>query len=187
MKNFKILVLAVMFVGTVLFCGCRTVPKTSEGRVVLSSEVDQAVAEFKMRDPEIQKFFDNSYGYAVYPKVLKGAFWIGGAYGQGEVYERGTMIGYSSLSQATIGFSFGGEYFREIVFLRDKQTFDEFISEDYTFSAQATAVALKAGAAAKADYNEGKAVFVIAESGLMVDASIGGQKFTFIPKPAIRD
>jgi len=168
-------------------CGCSTAPKTQEGREVLSAEVNQAVSIFKRRDPGIQRFFDDSYGYAVFPKVYKGALVVGGAHGQGEVYEQSKMIGYSSLSQATLGFSFGGEYFREIVFFKDKTDLDDFISEEYTFSAQATGVALTAGAAAKANYEHGMAVFIIAESGLMVDASLGGQKFNYRPKAMMKE
>jgi lipid-binding SYLF domain-containing protein len=161
--------------------GCSTAPKTYESRQVLNSEVNEATAIFKTRDPGIQRFFDSAYGYAVFPEVYKGAFWVGGAYGRGEVFEQGQMIGYSSLSQATLGFSFGGEYFREIVFFLDKPTLDRFIAEQYVFSAQVTGVAVTAGAAAKADYQYGMAVFIIAESGLMVDVSLGGQKFKFTP------
>ena len=87
-----------------------------------------------------------------------------------------------SHAEATLGFSFGGEFFREIIFFRDKRDLDKFKSEEFTFSAQATAVALTAGAAAKADYKDGMAVFVMAQSGLMVDASLGGQKFRYVPK-----
>ncbi len=175
-------ILKMLMMVTAVFAGCSTVPRTQQSRQVLSAQVDEAIAVFKNRDPGIQRFFDNSYGYAVFPKVFKGAFWFGGAYGKGEVYEQGNMIGYSSLSQATLGFSFGGEFFREIVFFREKTDLDEFRAEEFTFSAQITGVALTAGAAAKADYKHGKAVFIIAESGLMVDASLGGQKFNYTPK-----
>ncbi|OHB76574.1 MAG: hypothetical protein A2Z25_15970 [Planctomycetes bacterium RBG_16_55_9] len=167
------------------FCGCSTAPKTPEARDVLDSQVNETIAIFKNKDPEIQRFFDTAYGYAVFPKVAKGAFWVGGAYGKGEVYEQSRMVGYSSLSQATVGFSFGGEFFREIVFFTDKVEYDKFRSEEYVFSAQVTGVALTAGAAAKADYSYGKAVFVIADSGLMVDASLGGQKFMYTPKSLV--
>ena len=173
--------------GILISCGCSTAPKNGEALDVLAAEVDQAVAIFKSKDPEIQRFFDNSYGYAVFPKVYKGAFWVGGAFGRGEVYEQNRMIGYSSLSQATLGFSFGGQYFREIIFFRDQSHFKEFIMGEYTFAAQVTGVALTEGAAAKTDYQDGKAVFVIAESGLMVDASIGGQKFEFSPLSVVRE
>ena len=145
-----------------------------------------AIAEFRQQDPDIQKFFEKSYGYAIFPAVFKGAFLFGGAYGRGEVYEQGKKIGYSSLSQATFGFSFGGEYFREIIFFRDKPDFDKFKTEEFTFSAQATGVALTAGAAAKADYKDGMAVFVLADKGLMVDASLGGQKFKYVAAPVVK-
>lgn len=187
MRNFSILIISVIFAGVVFVSGCSTVPETSEARAVLSTQIDETIAMFKRRDPGIQNFFDNSYAYAVFPKVFKGAFWLGGAHGKGEVYERGKKVGFSSLSQATLGFSFGGEFFREIVFFKDKKDFEDFIKEDYTFSAQITGVAVTAGAAAKADYENGKAVFIIADSGLMVDASLGGQKFTFVPVPMIVD
>ncbi len=186
MGKFNILI-ASMLIASVMIFGCQTVPKSPEARQVLSSEVDQAIAIFKQRDPDIQRFFNDSYGYAVFPKVYKGAFWIGGAYGKGEVYAQDQLLGFSSLSAGTIGFSFGGEYFREIIFFRDQRHLEDFISGDYEFSAQATAVGLTSGAAAKSDYQDGYAVFIIAESGLMVDASIGGQKFTFVPKAELRD
>jgi lipid-binding SYLF domain-containing protein len=165
--------------------GCSTAPKTSEARDVLNDQVDQAIALFKDKDPVIQHFFDTAYGYAVFPKVTKGAFLVGGAYGRGEVFEQNRMVGYSSLSQATLGFSFGGEFFREIVFFIDKPEFDKFRSEEYVFSAQVTGVALTTGAAAKADYSYGKAVFIMADRGLMVDASLGGQKFMYTPKSLV--
>ncbi len=166
----------------VVFCGCATTPKTVASKDVLAIRVKGAIAEFKAEDPGIQTYFDNSYGYAVLPKVLKGAFVIGGAGGKGHVYERGRMVGYCSLTQATFGFSFGGEFFREIIFFRDKQDLDRFRVEHFAFSAQATAVAITAGAAAKADYKDGMAVFLMTDKGLMVDASLGGQKFKYSPK-----
>ena len=166
----------------VMFCGCATTPKTAESKDVLALRVKGAIAEFKAEDPGIQTYFDSSYGYAVLPRVLKGAFGIGGAGGKGQVFRRGRMIGYCSLTQATFGFSFGGEFFREIIFFRDKKDLDKFRAEHFAFSAQATAVALTKGAAAKADYKDGMAVFLMTDKGLMVDASVGGQKFKYSPK-----
>lgn len=164
----------------IVFAGCSTAPEKPEARAVLTAESKEAIAIFKEKDPGIQRFFDKSYGYVVLPKVFKGAFWLGGAYGKGEVYEKDAQVGYCDMKQATLGFSFGGEYFREIVFLRDKSDLDKFRTGEYTFSAQATGVAATAGAAAKADYKAGMAVFVTTDKGLMVDASLGGQKFKYI-------
>jgi lipid-binding SYLF domain-containing protein len=186
-RSKQLIALPICLFTLFVVCGCATVPETPEAKAVLSSQVDEAVALFKKRDPGIQTFFDSSYGYAVFPRVFKGAFWLGGANGKGEVYEQGKMVGYANLSQATLGFSFGGQFFREIIFFRDKRHLDEFKTEEYEFSAQVTAVALTAGAAAKADYEYGKVVFVTAESGLMVDASLGGQRFNYTPKTLIRE
>lgn len=171
----------MLMLGMFLAAGCSPVPSRRETKEVLEAEVTEAIAMFKEMDPGIQRFFDQSAGWAVMPKIFKGAFWVGGAYGKGLLYENGRLSGYCSMSQATVGFSFGGEFFREIIFFRDRADVEKFKSEEYTFSAQATAVAVTAGAAAKADYKDGMAVFSMADSGLMVDASIGGQKFNFVP------
>jgi lipid-binding SYLF domain-containing protein len=185
MRNLYLTMSVLFGAGVLGLCGCSTAPETSEARDVLNAQVDEAVTLFKIEDPGIQHFFDAAYGYAVFPRVTKGAFLVGGAYGRGEVFKQNGMVGYSSLSLATLGFSFGGEYFREIVFFIDKPEFDRFCSEEYVFAAQVTGIALTEGAAAKADYSYGKAVFIMADSGLMVDASLGGQKFMYTPKSLV--
>jgi lipid-binding SYLF domain-containing protein len=175
------IILSMCFL-VILIGGCSVTPKKPEGKAVLKAEADEAIAIMKAKDPSIQKFFDKSYGYAVLPKVFKGAFVAGGAYGRGRVFEQGTMVGFCDMSQATLGLSLGGEFFREIIFFRDKEDLDKFRTGEFTFSAQVTGVALSAGMAAKADYKAGMAVFIMADSGLMVDASLGGQKFNYEPK-----
>lgn len=178
-----VLLLCVVHVGV----GCATRPESVASRNYLSAQIEETVALFKIRDPGIQAFFDRSYGYAVLPRITKGALVVGGAHGKGEVFAGGVKVGYCSMTQASIGFSFGGEFFREIVFFRDKVDLDRFRMGDFTFSGQATAVALTAGAAAKSDYEYGMAVFVMPDSGLMVDASIAGQKFSYDPAFTMRE
>lgn len=144
-------------------------------------KVREAIAAFKNKDPSMQAFFDHAYGYAVFPTVGKGGMGIGGAYGKGQVFQQGRVIGSVSLTQLTIGFQLGGQAYREIIFFKDKSTLDDFTSGNFEFSAQASAVAATAGASADADYNNGVAVFTLAKGGLMYEASIGGQKFSFTP------
>jgi lipid-binding SYLF domain-containing protein len=172
----------ICFFVLLMVGGCSISPEKLEDKAVLSAETDEAIAVMKVKDPSIQRFFDKSYGYTVLPKVFKGAFIAGGAYGRGEVYEKGKMDGYCNMSQASLGFSLGGEFFREIVFFRDKEDLDAFRSSEFTFSAQVTGVALNAGVAAKADYKAGMAVFIMTDTGLMVDVSLGGQKFNYVPE-----
>jgi lipid-binding SYLF domain-containing protein len=185
MKAIKISLIG-FFVFMIMGGGCEITPKEPEERAVLASESDNAVAIMKAKDPTIQKFFDKSYGYAVMPKIFKGAFIAGVAGGKGEVYEQGKMIGYCKMSQVSGGLSIGGEFYREIVFFKDKKDLDKFKNEPYTFEAQVTGVVISAGVAAKRDYNKGMAVFIMADAGLMVDASLGGQKFNYEAKPVLK-
>jgi lipid-binding SYLF domain-containing protein len=142
----------------------------------------EAIASFKNSDPSMQVFFDKARGYAIFPTVGKGGMGIGGAYGKGEVYEKGKLIGYSSLTQLTLGFQLGGQAYSEIIFFKDKAALERFTSGNFEFSAQASAVAATAGASADAAYNNGVAIFTLAKGGLMYEASVGGQKFSYTPR-----
>jgi lipid-binding SYLF domain-containing protein len=146
------------------------------------NEAEEAIAAFKATDPDLEIFFEKAHGYAVFPSVGKAGMGIGGAYGKGVVYEQGEEIGTTTLKQVSMGFEFGGENYREIIFFEDGETLDDFKKGNYELSAQATAVALKKGAAKNADFDKGVAVFTQTKGGLMFDVSVGGQKFTFDPK-----
>lgn len=143
------------------------------------SEVLATVQAFKERDPSMRVFFDKAYGYAVFPTVGKGGIGIGGAYGKGEVFRQGQLIGRSSLKQLTIGLQLGGQAYSEIVFFKDKAALDRFRGGNFEFSAQASAIAATEGASADVDYNDGVAIFTMGKGGLMFEASVGGQKFTY--------
>jgi lipid-binding SYLF domain-containing protein len=147
-----------------------------------AKEAQEAIAAFKATDPELESFFDKAHGYAVFPSVGKAGMGIGGAYGKGIVYARGKEIGRTTLKQLSMGFEFGGENYREIIFFQDEKTLDDFKEGNYELGAQATAVALKKGAAKNADFDQGVAVFTQTKGGLMFDVSVGGQKFTFEPR-----
>ncbi len=155
------------------------------------------------RSPAVQSFFKNAYGYAVFPTVGKGGIGIGGAYGKGQVYRKGKVTGATTLVKVTIGFQLGGQAFSQIIFFKDKRAYDDFTSGSFEFDAGASAVAITAGAQAKAGtegatagasvgprtgkqaktkYRKGMAIFVHTKGGLMYEATIGGQKFSFKPK-----
>ncbi|MEX0775785.1 MAG: YSC84-related protein [Phycisphaeraceae bacterium] len=148
----------------------------------LEGDARVTIETFKGKDPSMQKFFDTSHGYAVFPEVAKGGAGIGGAHGEGVVYQQGKVVGYTTLSQATLGVQLGGQTYREIIFFQNKHDLDTFKSGNYEFSAQASAVAAESGAASNADYSQGVAVFTMARAGLMFEASVGGQKFSYTPK-----
>ena len=144
-------------------------------------QVQQTIEQFKKTDPEMKRFFSGARGYAVCPTVGKGGVGIGAARGKGLVYEGGKVVGEVKLTQVTVGAQLGGQTYSEVVFLENKETMDSFKQSDFALSAQATATAAAAGASANAKYKQGVAVFTMAKGGLMYEASVGGQKFHFIP------
>ena len=143
----------------------------------LEPKVAQTVARFLEKDPGMQTFFDKAAGYAVFPSVGKGGLGIGGAHGKGLLKAGGKTIAVVTLNQLTIGFQAGGQAYSEVIFFRDELALDNFKRGNYELGAQASAVAITAGASADADFNDGVAVFTQAKGGLMYEASVGGQKF----------
>jgi lipid-binding SYLF domain-containing protein len=149
-------------------------------------------------------FFRKSYAYAVFPTVGSGALGVGGAYGKGRVYVHGVYTGDASIGQVSVGFQAGGKAYSQIIFFEDKRALDEFESGNFEFGADASVVAITAGANAGAAtngassgvsvgqndattrgiYQKGMAVFTVAKGGLMYSASVAGQKFSYFPRGA---
>jgi lipid-binding SYLF domain-containing protein len=148
-------------------------------------------------------FFNKAHGYAVFPTIGKGALGIGGARGKGRVYVQGRHVGDTTLTQLSIGFQAGGQAFSQIVFFEDERAFREFSSGQFGFGAGVSAVAITAAASASAsttgatagvsggkkdattsgEYYRGMAVFTIAKGGLMYEAALAGQKFSYKATP----
>lgn len=147
-------------------------------KLVQDSKV--AKADFIAADGLLNNLFVSSYGYVIFPNVGKGGIGIGGAAGNGIVYERGNIIGKAKLTQISIGFQFGGQAYREVIFFESKTDLERFKENKIEFSAQASAVAVTAGASANVKYKDGVMIFTQQKGGLMYEASVGGQKFNFI-------
>jgi len=168
--------------------------------VALADRYTDTIASFRRAGPTAD-FFKSSYGYAVFPTIGKGGFFIGGAHGDGRVYQQGHYIGNTSMTQVSVGFQFGGQAYSEMVFFQDPAALKLFESGDFSLSADVNAVALTASVSATAGtagteagasgnsthataaghYQNGVAVFTIAKGGLMYQAAVAGQKFSFTP------
>ena len=172
---------AVLFAAVALM-GCSTSPRSTEQRANLRDEGMTSVKEMERTDVGLEDFLNKAYGYTIFPSVGKGGAIVGGAYGKGVVYEKGQWIGYADLSQATVGLQLGGQTYSELIAFETREALDRFKNNQLAFSANASAVALKSGASTAAKYTDGVAVFTAAKGGLMFEASIGGQKFTFVPR-----
>jgi len=177
MKKNRMLMLAI-FVLTAAFLP-RAVQAQDKERIFDDSR--SAKTAFIKTDASMNTLFNNSYGYAIFPNVGKGAAVIGGAGGNGGVYEKGKKIGTAKMVQISAGAQVGGQAYREVIFFENKDALDRFKDNKVEFSGQVSAVAAKAGASATAKYREGVAVFTQEIGGLMVEASLGGQKFIYKP------
>jgi lipid-binding SYLF domain-containing protein len=192
MKTFRICLSAILSVLVLCFAGS----------VATAAEDYSSTINVFKQSPQVQPYFKNAYGYAVFPTVGKGGLGIGGAYGKGQVYRGGEVTGITKLMKVSIGFQAGGQAFSQIIFFQDKRAYDEFTSGQFAFDAQASAVAITAGVQAQAgstgatagasagpktaahaetNYYKGMAIFVHAKGGLMYEAAIAGQKFSFEP------
>jgi lipid-binding SYLF domain-containing protein len=167
-----------------LWVGCgSTQPGTDSETDAFNKETEAAIARLKGKDPGIRKWFDErSYGYVVFPGVGKAGLVVGGAHGRGQVYEQGKHIGYAELTQGTVGFQAGGQSFIEVIFFEDRTALNAFKEGNWEMGAQVSAVAVKQGASSAADYTKGICVFTMASGGLMAEATVGGQKFKYVPK-----
>jgi lipid-binding SYLF domain-containing protein len=161
---------------------CATAPSSEGGKADLERDAATALAKAKRSDRSLINVFDAAEGYAVFPSVGKGGAGVGGAYGKGILYERGRVVGYCDVSQATIGLQLGGQAYTEIIAFQTRQAVQKFKEGNLRFDAQATAVALKSGVGANARYTNGVAVFTMDEAGLMYEATVGGQKFGYQAK-----
>jgi lipid-binding SYLF domain-containing protein len=184
-------ILAVVLSATMVFAGAPA----------FADKYSDTVDLFK-KAGESASFFTNSYGYAVFPTIVKGGLGVGAAHGKGRVYERGKYVGETSMTQVSVGFQAGGQAYSQIVFFQDDRSFKEFTRGNFEFGAGVSAVAITAAASGTAGttgtsagasggrkdattaggYYKGLAVFVIVKGGAMFEASVAGQKFSYKPR-----
>lgn len=160
---------------------CSTAPKSEADKGALTYDARGALESFKGADPSLQGLLDRSNGYAIFPDIGKAGFIAGGAYGRGEVYENGKFIGYTDVTKGSLGLQAGAQTFSELVVFLTPAQMDTFKKGKFSLTADVSAIAIKSGAAAAADYSKGVVVFTHTKGGLMAEASVGGQGFSYVP------
>lgn len=170
----QISILLLFLIGSLGFS-----QNTDDQRII--DKAERAKEKLMSMDNGLGTFFEKSAGFVLFPNVGKGGFIIGAAAGNGVVYENGKIIGMAKLKKLDIGLQAGGKVVTEIIFFEKQKDLNEFKEGEFQFSAGASAVALKSGVAVSAKYKDGVAVFTLPKEGLMADASVGGQKFSYAP------
>ena len=175
--------------GLISLTGCGTEPTTPVEKKQLINDSDATLKDMEIADSTLADKVTSSAGYVVFPNVGKGAVGVTAGSGNGEVYQDGKYIGSAHISIGGVGVSLGGESYRELILFQSVDALHTFENNGLKFGADASAVALQAGAAASAQFSKdtGTIVFKHTTGGLMFDASLNGQQLTFKaanPQPA---
>jgi len=176
MKMIRVGILAFMIVG-LFFSTAKAGWDPAE-----QDHAKAGVEFFRKNAPLLDRFFEKAYGYVVFPDVFKGGYFIvGGGHGNGYVYELNNLVGHSTITQINVGPQLGGQSFSEIIFFKDKEELDNFKKGNYELNAQVEGIVATTGAATNSDFSNGVAVFVLPKAGIMAEATVGGQKFSYQP------
>ncbi len=178
-KKCAIVVMALV-VG--LLSGCSTGSVTKEEGDALLKSAQASRQEWNKVDPQFEAFAKKGYGFAFFPEITKGGLVVGGAHGQGVVYEKGQHIGYADLTQMSVGFQAGFQDYSQLIVFENEPAMDKFKRNEIDFGANASAVIADKGAAMGAQFVDGVAVFVRPTGGAMAEASLGGQQIAYVPK-----
>jgi lipid-binding SYLF domain-containing protein len=177
LKSFPILAIAFLLAGLLMNNSIQAQSDDKDDKIV--ADAKEAKADFIKADGLMQSLFNDSYGYVIFPNVGKGGIGIGGAAGNGAVFQKGNLVGMAKMTQVSIGFQWGGQAYREVIFFEHEADLTRFKENKIEFSGQASAVAATKGAAANVKYKDGVMIFSQIKGGLMYEASVGGQKFKF--------
>jgi len=169
------------FIFSLSLIGISTLAQSSSKDKKVIADCRQAKVSFLKGDGLMRNLFASAYGYVIFPNIGKGGIGIGGATGNGVLYQGGAMMGMAKMTQLTIGFQWGGQAYREVIFFENKEAIDRFKANNFEFAAQASAVAVTAGVSGNIKYKNGVMIFTQTKAGLMYEASIGGQKFKYWP------
>jgi lipid-binding SYLF domain-containing protein len=169
----------VLTVVAGLLVSCATAPASRTEKDTLLAEAAAAMKRMSAEDPGVAALVQRGYGYALFPEVTKGGLVVGGARGQGVVYERGRHVGYCDLTQGSVGLQAGAQTFSELLVFENKGALDRFKAGQINFAVDASAVVLKTGVATNATFVDGVAVVVSPIGGAMAEAALGGQQFTY--------
>jgi lipid-binding SYLF domain-containing protein len=175
-------VVTAIALTTSLLVSCSTAPTTTAEKDALVQKAQAERAEWNRIDPGVEDLAKKSQGFVFFPEITKGGLGIGGGYGRGVVYERGQHVGYADLTQGSLGLQAGGQTYSEVIVFESEAAMQRFKRNEMNFGANASAIIANNGAATNARFVDGVAVFVRPITGAKAEASVGGQRTTYVPK-----
>ena len=174
--------LPILGMMVMALAGCESsTPNSAANQVGLRNDAQTALRQMIAQDSKLQDVINNAYAYAVFPDVGEGAVGVGGASGKGVVYQNGQPIGTAAINQVSVGPQVGGQTYSELIVFQNQDAFNRFQNGNLEFGAQASAMVVKAGAAAADRFENGVAVYILPKGGLQAGANINGQKLSYTP------
>ena len=165
-------------------CNCTRLPR-GEGRLRRGGH--HAAAADAHRGPSSERAAQARLWLRPVSPCGQGGLGVGGVYGRGVVYEQGQHVGYSDLTQGSVGVQAGGQSFSELLVFEMKAALDRFKAGQFSMAADASAVVLTSGVATTTTFVDGVAVVVQPMSGVMVEPPLGGSSSSIRPSEPCSD
>ena len=173
---------AVLALGLGGAVGCSHSAPTGAKAVQQQNEAANALAEIRSEQPGVDGVLNAAAGYAVFPNVgAAGALFVGGAHGQGVLYEGGRVTGFVELNQGSVGLTLGGKTYAQILILHTPMEVAQLKAGKFEVGASVSAVILTAGAGAQGTLDPNTSVIINVHGGLMAGITANGQSFKFAP------
>jgi len=152
----------------------------------IDASVDVAIGRFYKQVKGAEKFVKASKGMLVMPNVVKGAFIVGGEYGEGALRIGGKSVDYYNTISGSIGFQIGGQSKDIILLFMTEEALKKFrASKGWEAGVDGNVALISAGAGERADTTTSKDPiigFVFDAKGLIADIPIKGAKFSKVDK-----
>ena len=152
----------------------------------IDASVDVAIERFYKQVQGAKEFVNASKGMLVMPNVKKGAFIIGGEYGEGALRVGGKSVDYYNTISGSIGLQIGGQAKDIILLFMTDEALKQFrASKGWEAGVDGNVALITIGAGERADTRTLKdpiVGFVFDAKGLIADISIKGAKFSKVDK-----
>ena len=145
-----------------------------------AESVEATLAQFRGQK-KLQPFFPDALAYALFPANWRAGGGFGGAFGNGWLFEGGEVTGRALMTEVFVGPSLGIQADSKILFFRSEDALDQFRRGRFEFTGQANASVATVGEAVTPGFNPDVAMFVLVRGGLLLEASIGTQRYDFFP------
>ncbi len=145
--------------------------------------VENALSKFRGEEA-LAPFFEEALAYAVFPGSFRAGTGFGGAFGSGWLMEEGDAVGRITMFEFFAGADFGAQVYRTILFFKTEKALRNFKKGSFEFTGQANAAHVVGGYSAAPSYHPEVAMFVQVRGGLLLEASVGTQRYDFFPLDA---